>query len=185
MNVYDFDNTIYDGDSSVDFWMFCMRKNPIIVFLIPYQLWMGILYKINLIDKVRFKEAFFYFLRLVSDIEGTISLFWDKNENKIKEWYKNQQRDNDLIISASPYFLLEEICNRKGIRNLIATDVDANTGKFHSNNCYGDEKVRRLVFQYPDTTIDEFYSDSKSDLPLARLAKHAYLVKDNIINEWR
>ena len=24
--VYDFDNTIYDGDSSVDFFLFCLRK---------------------------------------------------------------------------------------------------------------------------------------------------------------
>lgn len=32
MNDYDFDNTVYEGNSSVDFWLFCMRKNPIIVF---------------------------------------------------------------------------------------------------------------------------------------------------------
>ena len=28
MNVYDFDGTIYDGDSSVDFWLYSIRKKP-------------------------------------------------------------------------------------------------------------------------------------------------------------
>ena len=27
INGYDFDETIYDGDSSVDFYFFCLRKN--------------------------------------------------------------------------------------------------------------------------------------------------------------
>lgn len=26
MNVYDFDGTVYRGDSTVDFWLFCLRK---------------------------------------------------------------------------------------------------------------------------------------------------------------
>ena len=27
MNVYDFDDTIYNGDSSLDFVLFCFKKN--------------------------------------------------------------------------------------------------------------------------------------------------------------
>ena len=27
MNVYDFDNTIYDGESTFDFYAFCVRKD--------------------------------------------------------------------------------------------------------------------------------------------------------------
>lgn len=39
MNVYDFDNTIYDGDSSIDFYFFVLRKKPSIIFLLPKQLY--------------------------------------------------------------------------------------------------------------------------------------------------
>ena len=28
MNVYDFDGTVYAGDSTVDFYFFCLRKQP-------------------------------------------------------------------------------------------------------------------------------------------------------------
>ncbi len=28
MNVYDFDGTIYSGDSTIDFYLFCLRKQP-------------------------------------------------------------------------------------------------------------------------------------------------------------
>ena len=27
LNVFDFDNTIYDGDSSIDFYIFCLKRN--------------------------------------------------------------------------------------------------------------------------------------------------------------
>lgn len=26
MNVYDFDKTIYDGDSTIDFYLYCVKK---------------------------------------------------------------------------------------------------------------------------------------------------------------
>ena len=35
MNVYDFDNTIYDGESAVDFFMFCLGKDIKLIKLLP------------------------------------------------------------------------------------------------------------------------------------------------------
>ena len=184
MNVYDFDNTIYRGDSSIDFWLFCMRKNPFIIFLIPYQVGMGILYRLKIIDKVGFKEAFFCFLSLVSDLERKVEEFWDKNDWKIKEWYYTHHRENDLVISASPGFLLVVICRRMGVCNLIASEVDISTGKFLSPNCYGTEKIRRFDIEYPGGVIKEFYSDSLSDRPLAVRAKESFLVRGDHITKW-
>ena len=37
MNVYDFDGTIYDGDSTLDFWYFCLKKHPQILLYLPYH----------------------------------------------------------------------------------------------------------------------------------------------------
>ncbi len=184
MNVYDFDNTIYRGDSTVDFWMFCLRHHPKIILLLPYQVWMGLLYKLGIIEKVKFKEAFFSFLKMIPDAEKSVCIFWDKNQNKIKEWYVKQQKEDDLVISASPLFLLGEICRRAEIKRLIATDVDIKTGIFNSPNCHGKEKVLRFRAEYPDEPVNEFYTDSYSDKPMADIAQKAFIIKGNDLNPW-
>ena len=46
------------------------------------------------------------------------------------------------------------------------------------------KKVRRLHETYPDVEIAEFYSDSRSDSPLAELAEHAYLVHGQERTPW-
>ena len=35
MNVYDFDRTIYPGDSSIHFWRYCMKHYPSTMKVIP------------------------------------------------------------------------------------------------------------------------------------------------------
>lgn len=185
MNVYDFDNTIYRGDSSIDFWLFCLKHRPGIVLLLPYQFWMAFLYKLKIVEKVKFKEAFFSFLKRLPDAEKSVCIFWDKNQNKIKEWYVKQQKEDDLVISASPLFLLEEICKRVGIKRLIATDVDIKSGSFRSPNCYGEEKVKRFRLEYPDENVNGFYSDSLSDRNMAEIAQNAFIVKGDNINPWK
>ena len=44
------------------------------------------------------------------------------------------------------------------------------------------EKKRCAV---SDSGIDEFYSGSYSDTPLAKLAEKAYIVKDEQLSEWQ
>ena len=56
--------------------------------------------------------------------------------------------------------------------------VNVNTGKYNGLNCHGEEKVNRFYKEYKDGSIDKFYSDLKIDLPLASLAKEAFLVKN-------
>lgn len=184
MNVYDFDNTIYDGDSTVDFYLFCLKRHPYLLIHLPKQIWGAILYKLGRITKVCFKEIFFCFLRELNSINKEVSLFWDIRESRIKKWYYVQQKSDDLIISASPFFLLKNICDRLQIKYLIASPVNAKTGEFEGDNCYGDEKVSQFLKAFPDSEIDEFYSDSVSDVPLAKLARKSYLVKKDIKTPW-
>ena len=44
--------------------------------------------------------------------------------------------------------------------------------------------MRRLDMQYPGTVIDNFYSDSYADTPLAKLAKRAYMVDGDRVFDW-
>ena len=84
MNVYDFDGTIYDGDSTIDFWKHCLRQRPYMIFsLFPAATGL-VLYLFGIISKRKFKERFYKFLKHIPDVEREISAFWDKHEHKIK-----------------------------------------------------------------------------------------------------
>lgn len=184
MKVYDFDGTIYDGDSTIDFWLFTLRRHPSVVFRLPAQIKAVILYKIGKYTTAEMKERFFSFIRKIPDISAETELFLKKNQHKIKSWYLDQKHSDDLIISASPEFLLAPFCRSLGNISVIATEIDPVSGKMSGENCKGAEKVKRFRSIYGDAVIDEFYSDSLSDLPMAQAAKKAFLVNKNNIKRW-
>ena len=63
-------------------------------------------------------------------------------------------------------------------------DVYKRQGIYSGLNCHGEEKVRRYREVFDDTKIENFYSDSYSDTPLARIAENAYLVKGDNLLPW-
>ena len=175
VNVYDFDDTIYQGDSSIDFWKFCLRRHPKILLSLPRVSVSFCKYLFGLCRKTEFKEAFFSFLRYVPDVEEDVSLFWKRHSTKIQQWYLAQKQDSDVIISASPEFLLRPAADKLGV-SLIASTVDVKSGKFTGENCKGEEKVRRFSEEYQGVEIEKFYSDSLSDTPLAERAGEAFII---------
>lgn len=186
MNIYDFDDTIYKGDSTRDFYFFCLKKSPSLCRYMPKQTVGFLKYYLNLQDKTAAKQDFYSFLQGLKNREQAVIDFWNFHEKNIKPWYFERQREDDLIISASPEFLLKEIMKRLNIKHLICSEVDINTGKCISPNCHGQEKVRRFYMEYDkDSTVDEFYSDSKSDEPMAKLASRSFMVSDDKIEDWK
>lgn len=184
LNVYDFDKTIYDGDSSIDFYIFCIKKNPVIIFHLLVTVIYFILYKLKIISKLKFKERFFSFLKYIKEVDKVVEEFWSKNISKIKKWFSDDVSENKVIISASPEFLLMPLIDKLEITSIIASRVDKYSGKFLSENCYGQEKVKRLNEIYSNYKIKKFYSDSNSDIYLAKLAESSYLVSKNKIEKW-
>ena len=184
VNVYDFDGTIYNGDSSVDIYFFLLKRYPKLIAYFPKQILGIVRYKLRLSSKEEMKEMYFSFLKGVQTDKTFVDDFWKQNQNKIKEWYLNQKRKDDVIISASPEFLLKPICDILGIDNLIATKVELSSGKFLSKNCQGVEKVVRFKEFFSEAEIEAFYSDSKSDIYMAKLATKAFRVKKNSIMDW-
>ena len=184
MNVYDFDGTIYNGDSSVDFFLFCAKRKLIIFLLVPRIMAAFALLLVRKVDTETVKNAFFSFVRMTPDIDAFVSEFWKAHSKKIMNWYLAQKKSDDVIISASPEFLLEKISDELGVR-VIASRVCKKSGALLGKNCRGEEKVRRLHEEFgTDCTIENFYSDSKSDFPLARLAQNAWLCKRGKIIPW-
>ncbi len=183
MNIYDFDGTIYNGDSTVDFFLYAVKGKPSLLRFLPKQIAGFLLYGIKKIDKKQMKEYFFCFLSGI-ELDAFLAGFWEKNEEKIFAWYRNQKAEDDIVISASPEFLLKPICEKLHITHLIASKVDAATGVFVGENCRGEEKVKRLKAELGEVYIENFYSDSLSDLPLARLAENAFLIHNGRVRKW-
>lgn len=184
VNLYDFDNTIYNGDSSTDFFFYALMKYPKIVKHIPSIIWNALLYKLKVIKKTKFKENIFAFLKSIPDVDELVKSFWLTHENYIKNFYLQKKHDKDIILSASPEFLLAPICKKLKVKDLIASDVDKKTGKFNGLNCYGREKIKRLNKKYKNVEIIEAYSDSISDTPMLEIAEHPFIVKGNKITDF-
>ncbi len=186
MNVYDFDGTIYHGDSTRDFVFYLIKNHPKVIKYIPAFILAAIKYRLKIISKTKMKETLYRFLSSFKndEIKKIVCNFWDEHRKNIYVWYYKKKNSSDVIISASPRFLLEPICRELNV-NLICSEVNIKNGDYIGLNCFGEEKVSRFYKEYPDAKINEFYSDSKSDLPLAKLAKRSYLVKRNgEIIEW-
>ena len=179
MNVYDFDNTIFRGDSTTRFFGFCLKRHPLIARRLPVVSFEALLLLTGKTDKTGFKSRLFGFLRDLPDVDQAVAAFWAENGDRIKPWYLAQRRPDDLVISAGPEFLIQPVCSR-----LIASRVDAKTGRYAGKNCDGEEKLRRFRAEYGDATVEAFYSDSMSDAPMAKVAERAFLVRGDQLLPW-
>ena len=185
MNVYDFDGTIYNGESTFDFYLYSVKKQPALIKYLFVVVKTLLLYKLCRIseEKLLFlaKKYAKQYLTEIKDIDAKIIDFWDKNQHKIKRFYLDQQQEDDVVISASIDFILEEIFRRIGIKHALSTQVDKHTGEVLSL-CFRKTKADLFQAKYKDAVIDHFYTDSFNDSPMIALAKRSYLVKGNRIS---
>ena len=184
MNVYDFDNTIYQGDSTVDFVLYCWGHDFRTLLSLPRTAVCGLLYLLHIMPKKTFKQNLFHMFVYLDNRAGMLTAFAQSHRDRIKPWYRRVQQPDDLVISASPQFLIERLCREAGIQNVLASPVDFATGRYQGENCHGPEKVRRFREAYGSAGIGCFYSDSRSDAPLAALAEKAYLVRGGTLVPW-
>lgn len=181
-DLYDFDGTIYDGDSGVDLVLFAIRKKPIVILYLLKSIKMVVLYLLKLRTKEEVKSKLFSFLQEFPDTDEFVREFWQCHEKKIKQfWKKKKTHRRDIIISASGYFWLKPFADKYNVKDLFATDINPKTGEVSGNNCHGKEKVKLFYDKYPNAEIKKMYTDSINDLPLIEEAKEGFLVKRNKI----
>ena len=183
VNVYDWDKTIFPVDSTVAFVRWCLRRHPGVIRALLGTLVLLPGYWLGKVSKTAIKERMYGFLRRVPDVDAELEAFWAQNFARVNPWYLAQRRPDDIIISASPEFLVRIPAQKLGVR-LLASRVDKHTGKTDGENCHGKEKVRRFYERYPDGHSDEFYSDSMSDLPMAEISDRAFMLKKHVISPW-
>jgi phosphoserine phosphatase len=186
MNVYDFDRTIFDGDSTVLFIRYLAKTRPGLVLRAPALVGNGLLFVSGVRGKQAFKERLFQTLfSPFGDARALLSPFWDEYEGRVKDFYLKIKRADDVVITASPIDIVRPMCERLGIKSVLGSPVDLATGCYAGNNCHGEEKVRRFREVFPHARVDDFYSDSHSDDPMARIAMRAFMVRGERVEPWR
>ena len=184
MNVYDFDGTIFYSDCSIGFAIWCMKRHPKLCFTyLPRAVKAFIRYKRG-DPELSYAAHIVQLSDSVSDFDEQIERYWDESEKRISTWYLEQKKPDDLIISASPSCIIGPIAKRLGV-NFIATDYDRKYGVFVNNLMYAKEKARYIT-DHGFPVIENFYSDSLADTPIALFAEKAYLVTNraSTVNEW-
>lgn len=183
MRVFDFDNTIYDGESGMDIFLYYLKRDPKGVAKFVPKFMEGFMrYKRHLItiDEVKTEYASYVkeYFKKIANIYEDFEKFWDINEKNIKSFYPKIQKEDDVILSACPYCLLSIMTNRLGVKNVISTDLNPETGEI-GEICYHENKVKMFRDVYGDVEIDEFYTDSMSDKPMMDISKTVFLVDGN------
>ncbi len=189
INVYDFDNTLYDGESTLDFYLFCVKKHPRLcrfIFIVVFTL---VKYKLCLVSEEKLmslcEKYVMDFLFDCPDANELVELFWQKNSKKLRRFYGEVKKDDDAVVSASFGFLLRPVIEQMGINNLLCSEVDLTSGKI-LRLCFRKNKEKLFREFFADKTIDDFYTDSMNDLPLMKLAKGSvYLVKGEKANLYK
>lgn len=188
--AFDFDGTITNKDTLLEFirfskGSFCLWRT----FLLFSPLL--VLYKIGVYPNWKIKEQIFSFLyrgMTKKDFDALgYSFFREKGKFLIRkdaeEKILSLKRSGYeiLIISASIENWVKPFAEYLQVDKVISTTVDFDsenklTGGFLNANCFGEEKVKRLLSLYPDREEYELlaFGDSRGDQELLDFANKGY-----------
>ncbi|NDV96800.1 HAD-IB family hydrolase [Dysgonomonas sp. 521] len=189
--VFDFDGTLTDRDTLFDFIGFYLGMPRLIAGLLLLSP-MLILFKLGFITNDKAKERLFsYFFsgKSETDFNAVCADYKNRVGNILKPEaieklkYHQQEGHSVIIDSASIANWIAPWAESAGIDNVIGTRIEIIdgiiTGKFVGKNCYGQEKVRRLLELYPDRESYRLYAygDSNGDKPLLDIADYPFYRK--------
>lgn len=188
--IFDFDGTIYKGDSFMDFaLMVCGRWKWLcaLALSVPYILaWkLGFITngkaKQHLFGKLYNGMAYNQFKRFGEIFAEQI----DRNCDADVVGRLDVAEGDVVIVTASISDWVLPWAQRHGVWEVIATEVEVRetclTGKFSTPNCFGKEKVRRIMEKIPDAAdfYKVVYTDSTSaDAPMIAMADECVIVGD-------
>ncbi len=180
IDVYDFDGTIYDGDSTVDYVRFCLRRHPGLLRCLPRVAGAALALAAGRSSLTRFKSALFGAMSRRIDLQAEAAAFWRSEgaRAKLGAWFYDTPRDLPIVIaSASPEFELRHAADILGVGTLIGTRCDMRSGELVGKNCKGAEKIARIRALFGEFEVRAMYTDdAKADGPLLAIASERYLV---------
>lgn len=186
--LFDFDGTLTSKDSFIEFIKFYRGKKT---FLFGFALLSPImfLYKLHIIKNWKAKEIVLKYFFRGCDAQKFQEKCNDFALKRINELLRPSSliRINELknemcrtiIITASAENWIKAWSDSMGIE-IIGTRLEVIdgkiTGKIKGKNCYGKEKVTRLIdaVDLSKYSIIEVYGDSEGDSDLLNIATHKY-----------
>lgn len=181
MNAFDFDNTLYNGESAVDLALFMIKNNKRIILWLPTIFWNLLKYKLCFISAEKVERKVNDFLRdIVRDKSELLSLtakFWKTHSCKLNKALLKKVGKDDVIITAGPDFLFSSIKSSLGTSNIICSEVDLDRKKVVYLN-FGSNKVKKYRKICGDRTVGCFFTDSYNDKAMMDIAKKVFLVRN-------
>lgn len=181
--VFDFDKTLTYKDTLLGFFLCCSKND----YYLPIKLVILILImfsnKLKLITNSEFKKIS---VRLMlkgktKEFISTCSIEYSRRIKLNRVYYNTLVKyDQPFVITAS---FIDYICPLLIGTKVIGSELEYHNGRINGvrTNCYGKIKRKELK-KVGITHIDELFTDSLSDLPLARISHVINLVKgDKII----
>ena len=183
--VFDFDGTLYKGDTTKEFCWFYYRKNPFKAYYFIIQLAFWMQYQLGLLSTTQFKSKFIQFLNNndAAQIDVLVSLFWSKKKELVRIHLIDEiarlkkEGVHIVVVSASPELFIKTFCLSLGVDTVIGSELNVLNNKYSLLiNCRGEEKINRLRVVFPDFEIVTAYSDNIDDDALLKMAKNGHWV---------
>ena len=180
MKVFDFDNTLYKGESSVDLALYMIRNNKKIILYLPKIFYNLLKYKLCMVDKQKTVEAINDFMKNAlsgkEELYGAVEGFWNRNRCKLDLNMLRRIRREDVIITAGPDFLINGIRDMLNTENILCSSIDTDKMEVRYLN-FGSSKVKAYKKKYGNRRIDIFYTDSYNDKYLMKISDRVFMMK--------
>lgn len=193
--VFDFDGTLTRKDTMLEFIKFTHGKAKFLFGFLLYTPWL-LAYKFRLYPNWKIKQKilshFFAGMPLI-EFESFCRAFfrssharllYKRGEEQVREYL--QIGHEVVIISASVENWVKPFAEYLGVRQVLGTQMEVDeegrlTGFLATPNCYGQEKVNRLLALFPDRDAYRLiaYGDSSGDREILDYADKAYFREFN------
>ena len=187
--AFDFDGTLTTKETFLEFVRFTHGLPRMVLGTLRYSPWL-LLMKMGRYSNAKLKERIFAYFYSGVSYEQFVQ--WGKdfshkaksmlNTSMLKRLQRHASEGHTLcVVSASIDEWVRPICLNLGVDEVIATRVEVSsegklTGRFSSPNCYGAQKVERLLEVYPQGRISYLYAygDSRGDKDLLGFADEGF-----------
>ena len=187
--VFDFDGTLTTKDTLIEFIKYACGKRRLYGGFLLFSPLL-VLMKLHLYPNGKAKEKVFsHFFKgwKYSRFKETgrrfaVEIEKMRNEPVIQKMNQHlRQAGKVYVVSASILEWVQPWCEAAGIDGVVATEIEVDadgvvTGRFSTPNCYGQEKVNRILSLYPHCQDYHLaaYGDSRGDQELLAFADEAH-----------
>lgn len=179
--MYDFDGTLCAGDSTTDFWKYCIKKSYRAKLFLCFLWPLFILKVFGIVSKELFRQWMFLFLTK-DMIKKLVPDFIKEHRAGIWGWafdmVKSDKQAGFFVICSTgmrEYMAKGMLAGFEFDKVFCSEVLSDRPWKFRSRSCLGFEKVNLLKKWAKENGIKykvvKAYSDSKLDIPMMLLAK--------------